>query len=59
MAGIRKFQKHESRGRSSHREKDQGGNGSPSAQVAPSSKNSFFQTGTVFLRVSMIQRQAS
>src|SRR5579884_733601 len=35
------------------------GNGSPSAQTTPSSKCSFFQTGTVFLSVSMSQRQAS
>src|SRR5580693_3426789 len=35
------------------------GNGSPSAQTAPSSKYSFFQIGTVFLKVSIIQRQAS
>ena len=36
-----------------------GGNGSPSAHTAPSSKYSFFQIGTVFFRVSMIQRHAS
>ena len=35
------------------------GNGSPSAHTAPSSKYSFFQIGTVFFSVSMIQRQAS
>src|SRR4029077_20247984 len=35
------------------------GKGSPSAHTAPSSKCSFFQMGTVFFRVSMIQRQAS
>src|SRR5579864_4211221 len=35
------------------------GNGSPSAHTAPSSKYSFFQMGTVRLRVSMSQRQAS
>src|SRR5439155_25958332 len=35
------------------------GNGSPSAQTAPSTKYSFFQIGTVFFRVSMSQRQAS
>src|SRR5580692_12237329 len=35
------------------------GKGSPSAHTAPSSKYSFFQIGTVFLRVSMIHRQAS
>src|SRR5579863_2366782 len=35
------------------------GNGSPSAQIAPSTKCSFFQMGTVRFRVSMIQRQAS
>src|SRR5262249_50295584 len=35
------------------------GKGSPSAQTAPSSKYSFFQMGTVRLRVSMSQRQAS
>src|SRR5882724_10287144 len=35
------------------------GKGSPSAQTAPSSKYSFFQIGTVFLRVSINQRQAS
>src|SRR5258707_12828877 len=35
------------------------GNGSPSAHPAPSSKYSFFQIGTVFFKVSMIQRQAS
>ena len=35
------------------------GNGSPSAHTAPSTKVSFFQMGTVFLRVSMSQRQAS
>src|ERR1022692_294275 len=36
-----------------------GGNGSPSAHTAPSSKNSFFQTGTCFFSVSINQRQAS
>src|ERR1700733_10722357 len=36
-----------------------GGKGSPSAQTAPSSKCSFFQMGTVFLSVSISQRQAS
>ena len=35
------------------------GKGSPSAQAAPSTNCSFFQMGTVFLRVSMTQRQAS
>src|ERR1700751_2838165 len=35
------------------------GKGSPSAQTTPSSKCSFFQMGTVFLSVSMSQRQAS
>ena len=35
------------------------GNGSPSAHTAPSSKCSFFQMGTVRLRVSINQRQAS
>src|SRR6266700_3428784 len=35
------------------------GKGSPSAQTAPSSKYSFFQMGTVRLRVSISQRQAS
>src|SRR5947209_2476634 len=35
------------------------GKGSPSAHTAPSAKYSFFQIGTVLLRVSMIQRQAS
>src|SRR5205823_5210662 len=35
------------------------GNGSPSAQTTPSSKYSFFQIGTVRLRVSISQRQAS
>src|SRR5579863_1076479 len=35
------------------------GNGSPSAQTAPSSKCSFFQMGTVRLSVSISQRQAS
>src|SRR6202012_2049101 len=32
---------------------------SPSAQTSPSSKCSFFQMGTVFLRVSMSQREAA
>src|SRR6202012_4922236 len=36
-----------------------GGNGSPSAHPAPSSKVSFFQIGTVFLSVSISQRLAS
>src|SRR5436189_154157 len=35
------------------------GNGSPSAQTAPSSKCSFFQIGTVRFKVSISQRQAS
>src|SRR5215469_3453320 len=35
------------------------GNGSPSAQTAPSSKYSFFQIGTVRFSVSISQRQAS
>ena len=35
------------------------GNGSPSAQTAPSSKYSFFQMGTVLFSVSITQRQAS
>src|ERR1051326_6152947 len=35
------------------------GKGSPSAQTAPSSKCSFFQIGTVFLTLSISQRQAS
>src|SRR5690242_11269118 len=35
------------------------GKGSPAAQTAPSTKYSFFQMGTVFLRVSISQRQAS
>src|SRR6478752_1044213 len=35
------------------------GKGSPSAHTAPSSKNSFFQMGTIFLRVSITHRQAS
>src|SRR5581483_6615516 len=35
------------------------GNGSPSAQTAPSSKNSFFQMGTVRLSVSINHRHAS
>ena len=35
------------------------GKGSPSAQIAPSSKYSFFQMGTVLFSVSIIQRQAS
>src|SRR5207253_578029 len=35
------------------------GKGSPSAQTAPSSKYSFFQMGTVRLRASISQRQAS
>src|SRR5574340_793049 len=35
------------------------GKGSPSAHTAPSSKYSFFHMGTVFFKVSMIQRQAS
>src|SRR5712691_10878310 len=35
------------------------GNGSPSAHTAPSSKYSFFQMGTVRLRLSISQRQAS
>ena len=36
-----------------------GGKGSPSAHTAPSSKNSFFQTGTRFFNVSISQRVAS
>src|SRR5580704_2776207 len=35
------------------------GNGSPSAHIAPSSKCSFFQIGTVVFSVSMSHRQAS
>ena len=35
------------------------GNGSPAAHTAPSTKVSFFQMGTVFLSVSISQRQAS
>src|SRR5208337_1196750 len=40
-------------------ERRSAGKGSPSAQTAPPSKYSFFQMGTVRLRVSMSQRHAS